>query len=372
MAVEIRPANLPRDAVAFTKAWWPIYADDPHWVPPLISERKGFFDPAKNPWFQHADVQCFMAFRDGACVGTISAQIDRRMQEVEPNAGMFGFFEFIDDAEVAGALIDAAAAWLKSKGMTDMQGPFNFTPNHEFGLLIDGFDTDPMLLNPHSRSYMGAVCDKIGLEKRKDWYAYWIPYAPEPPETIKKISDRFLQRNPNIKLRPANMKDFDNEVRRVFEIYNDAWSENWGHVHMEESEIRRVAADLKQIMDPNLVWIAELDGEAIAVAITLWDFNQVAKKMNGRIFPFGWWHFLFGKGKIDAIRVYVLGVKKAHQHLPIGAPLYVKTWEEGVKRKVRGAEASLILEDNHRMRGAIEKLGGHIYKTYRIYGKKLD
>lgn len=373
MPVEIRPMDLPRDAMRFVKAWWPIYAGDPRWVPPLLTERKQFFDPKQNPYFQHADIQCFAAFKDGRIAGTISAQVDHRLQQSEPGTGLFGFFEFEEDEEVAARLIEAAAGWLRERGMTDMQGPFNFSANHEFGLLVDGFDTDPMLLNPHARAWYGPICERIGLEKRKDWYAYWLPFAEKPPEAIQKIADRFLERHPEVTLRPADMKNFDREIDVVFDIYNDAWEDNWGHVHMSEAEIRRVAKDLKQILDPNLVWIAEVDGEAVGVAITLWDFNQVAKKMNGRILPFGWWHYVFGRGSIDAVRIYVLGIKKKYQRWPLGAPLYVKIWESAVAtgRKIRGGEASLILEDNFRMRGAIEKLGGEIYKTYRIYGKKL-
>jgi ribosomal protein S18 acetylase RimI-like enzyme len=365
VAVDIVPVEFPRDTMKFVKCWWPIYAEDPQWVPPLLMDRKDFFNPAKNPYFKHADVQGFMAFKDGKAVGTIAATVDHRLQETEEgkDVGMFGFHEFIDDDEVAGKLLDAAAKWLTERGMTDMQGPFNFSPNHEFGLLIDGFDTPPMLLNPHSRDYFGPVMDRVDMHKRKDWYAYWIDYKPEPPAIVTKISERLLKRHPEITLRPANMASFDKEVDALYEIYNDAWSDNWGHVHMSEEEIVRVAKDLKQILDPNLVWMAEVNGEPVGVAVALWDYNQVAKKMNGRIFPFGWWHFLTGKGKIDTLRIYVLGIKKEYQHLPLGAPLYAKVWAEAAKRKPRGAECSLILEDNFRMRGAIEKLGGEIYKT---------
>lgn len=371
MSVDVRPIEFPRDTVKFVKSWWPIYADDPQWVAPLVMERKDFFNPAKNPYFKHADIQGFMAFRDGKAVGTICATVDHRLQDIEPGVGMFGFHEFINDAEVAKALLDAAADWLRERGMTDMQGPFNLSPNHEFGLLVDGFDTPPMLLNPHSREYYGPLMDEVGMETRKNWFAYWIDYKPEPPKIIQKISERLMKRHPEITFRKAEMKNFDAEVDALFEIYNDAWSDNWGHVHMSEEEIRRVAKDLKMVLDTDLVWIAEANGEAIGVAVALWDFNQVAKKMNGSLFPFGWWHFVTGKSKIDAVRIYVLGIKKEWQHLPLGAPLYVNIWGEVIKRKVRGAECSLILEDNHRMRGAIEKLGGEIYKTYRIYGRRL-
>ncbi|MCB9667899.1 MAG: N-acetyltransferase [Alphaproteobacteria bacterium] len=367
MSLAVRPIELPREAVTFVKTWWPIYADDDQWVPPLIMERKQFFDPKKNPYFQQAEVRCFIATRNGQPVGTIAASIDHQLAAQEPGLGLFGFFEFFDDADVAKALFEAASSWLAQQGMTRMRGPYNFNGNHEFGMLIDGFDTPPMIANPHNRSYYQRIYEEVlGLEKAMDWYAYWLEPGPVPP-TIAKITQRFLDRNPNVRIREMDLSRFDEEVALVKEIYNDAWEDNWGHVQMTDAEIDFMAQGLKQVIDPKLCYVAYLGDEAVAVSITLPDFNQVAKKMNGRIFPFGWWHYLTGKGKIDTLRIFILGVKKAHQKLPLGAPLYVRTWEEGLRRGVRGAEASLILENNNRMRGALEKLGAKIYKTYRIY-----
>ena len=369
-SVEVKPVALPGDAKAFVKSWWGIYEGEPGWVPPLIMDRTKFFDPGRNPYFKYGDVQCFAAWRDGKIVGTIAAIVDHDKQKSEPGVGFLGFFEFVDDEAVARPLFDAAKEWLRGKGMKEVQGPFNFNANHDFGLLIDGFDTPACIANPHARPYYGAMYEKLGLTKKIDWYAYWMDAGPLPDQ-VKRISDRFMQRHPQVKLRPVSLKNFEVEVKILQDIYNDAWEDNWGHIHLSQEEFDYIGADFKQVIDPNLCWVAEWDGEPVAVSVTLPDYNQVFKKMNGSLFPFGWYHFLRARSNIDQLRVFILGVKKKYQKMPLGAPLYIKTWEEGLKRGVKGAEASLIVEDNFRMRGALEKLGGRIYKTYRIYSSPV-
>jgi hypothetical protein len=368
--VEVVPAEHPRDTTRFVKAWWPIYEGDAHWVPPLIPERRDFFHPERNPYFKHADVRTWMAMRDGVCLGTIAATIDHRLQEHEPGVGLIGFFEFVDDTQVSRALYETAAGWLRDAGMTKVRGPFNFNTNHEFGLLIDGFDTDPCIANPHARPYYQTHFDGLGFAKVRDWYAYWLDKGPIP-ERVQRVSERFMKRNPDITVRKVDLSRWDEELELLYEVYNDAWENNWGHVHFNRDEFWFTAGGLKQILNPDLLWLAFKGDEIAGFTVTLPDFNQVAKKMNGRILPFGWWHYLTGRGRIDALRVFILGIKQKFQNLPIGAPLYIKTWEEGQKLAIRGAEASLILEDNHRMRGAMEKLGGRIYKTYRTYEASL-
>ncbi len=368
--IEIVPIELPRDWKRFVKVPFPIYADDPHWVPPLLMERKAFFDPGKNPYFKHATIKLFVATKDGRDVGSIAATIDHKLRAHEPTKGLIGFFEFIDDRAVSKALFDAAAAWFRTQGVTVMEGPYNFNSNHEFGLLIDGFDTDPCISNPHNRAWYGAHYEALGFAKAMDWYAYWLEKG-EMPERIKAISDRFLVRNPEVTLRKCDMSKWDSEKELFFQIYNDAWENNWGHIHFDRDEFEFVAAGLKQIVNPDLAWFAYVGGEIAGATLTLPDFNQVVKKTGGHLFPFGWYHLLFGAKKIDALRIFVLGIRQKFQHLPLGAPLYVKTWEEGYKLPIRGAEASLILETNHRMRGAMEKMGGRIYKTYRTYSAAL-
>ena len=267
--------------------------------------------------------------------------------------------------------MSAAEDYLRGRGMKEMRGPFNFNTNHEFGLLVDGFDTDPAMLNPHNRSYYQKQYEAVGLTPSKDWYAYWMDNGPVPPK-IANVAERLRKRRPEIELVQADLKKFDQTVKWFYDIYNDAWHDNWGHVQVEWDEFQMIAAGIKEFADPRLIWFALIDGEPIAASLTFPDVNQVVKKMNGKLMPFGWYHWVFGRSKIDQLRVFALGVKRKWQRLPIGALLYLKTWEAGMDMSIRGAEASLILEDNHRMRGALEKLGARIYKTYRIYGKSLE
>lgn len=369
--VTVEAIQIPKDTVRFVKAWWPIYEGDEMWVPPLIADRKTFFNPKKNPYFKHATVQCFMAYRGGKAVGTIAATVDHSYQKEDAGMGLFGFFEFVNDQSVAQALLDAAGAWLKEQGMDRMMGPFNLSSNHEFGLLVDGFDTPPCIANPHNHAYYGDIYEACGLTRNMDWYAYWIVNEGKPPRRIDKLAAYFMKRNSNVSLRKVNLKNFDEEVAILHEIYNDAWEENWAHMHLSDEEFFHLVNSFKPVVDEELCWVVEVDGKPAALSITLPDYNQVAKKMNGRIFPVGWWHFLTGKKKIDAIRIFILGVKKEYQHMAVGLPLYAETFRRGIEMGVRGAEASLILETNHRMRGAMEKMGAEIYKTYRTYEMKL-
>jgi hypothetical protein len=364
--IEVEPLSLPRDAERFVRAWWPIYRGDPHWVPPLLFERKRFLDPAVNPYFRVADVQCFLATRDGEPVGTIAATVDHNYQREDAGAGFFGFFEFIDDTAVSRALFAAATDWLRERGMQRALGPFNFNSNHEFALLVDGFDSDPLVANPHNGRWYERHYLALGLAPRMDWYAYWFNRLDIDPRVIR-VSNRILSRHPEVKVRNLDLANFEREVELLHSIYDDAWEHNWGHVKMERAEFEYLAHGFKAILDPKLCFIVEIGDKAVGLSINIPDMNQVVKKMNGTLFPFGWWHYLRRRHTIDRVRIFMLGVKQEFQHLPLGSLLYAKLWEDGLATTHVGAEASLILENNHRMRGPIEKLGGRIYKTYRNY-----
>ncbi len=366
-SVEVIPISLPRDTVRFVKTWFPIYENDEQWVPPLISERKRFFDPGKNPYFKVAQVQCFIATQDGRDVGTISAVVDEVYQEEEPGTGFFGFFEFIDDVDVARALLDAARAWLADRGMQRVIGPFNFNTNHEFGLLVDGFDSPPTIANPHNSAYFPPIYEQLGLRPAMDWYAYFVDTNMPGVKRMNRVGDRLLSRHPEIKIRSLDLSRFDEEIENIREIYKDAWEQNWGHVRVTDEEFVFIANGLKQVIDPDLCLVAEVAGRTAAISVTLPDFNQVAKKMKGRIFPFGWFHYLMAKRTIDRVRVFMLGVAEEFQSLPLGAALYAKSFDIGREKGLGQGEASLILENNTRMRGALEKMGATIVKTYRNY-----
>ena len=371
MSIDVRAIELPRDAARFCRTWWPIYANDPHWVPPLLFERERFLDPGKNPFFQVARVQCFMASRGGTPVAPIAATIEDAAQEREPGVGFFGFFEFPDDLAVSRALVETAAGWLRDRGMDVMRGPYSLSPNHEFGLRVDGWDTDPAVLNPHNRDYYARHYEALGLVGVRDWYAYWLDHAPVP-ERLARAARRFLESAPGRRTASSGHGPLGRGDPWFWDIYNDGWEHNWGHTHITHDEFVEVARGLREMADPELIWWAFVDGEPAAAVVAFPDYNQVAKRMNGRRLPFGWYHWLFGRRRIDALRIFTLGVKQRYQGMPLGAPLYLRIWEAGLARGWRGADASLVLEDNVRMRGSLEKLGARIYQTYRIYECRLD
>jgi GNAT superfamily N-acetyltransferase len=366
-SVEVTPISLPRDITRFVQTWFPIYENDPQWVPPLLIDRKRFFDPAKNPYFESAEVQCFIATLDGRDVGTIAAVVDAAYQEHEPGSGFFGFFEFIDDATVADALFSAAREWLVDKGMTKALGPFNFNTNHEFGLLVNGFDSPPFVLNPHNSAYYPAIYESLGLRKAMDWYAYHVDASMPGILKVRRVGERVLARHPEIKVRPIDLSNYEQEVERLHSIYDDAWEQNWAHVKVSDAEFQFLAKGLKQIIDPELCFVVEIDGRTVGMSITLPDLNQAVKKTKGRLFPFGWLHLVFRKRHINRVRVFMLGIAQEFQHLPLGAVLYGRTFNVAVKKGLATGEASLILENNIRMRGALEKMGATIEKTYRNY-----
>jgi GNAT superfamily N-acetyltransferase len=366
-SLEVAAISLPRETERFVRTWFTVFEGDPHWVPPLYFERKQFFDPAKNPYFNHARVAYFIATRDGRDVGTIAATVDTVYQDEEPGTGFFGFFEFVNDREVAEGLLKRARCWLAEQGMKKVIGPFNFNTNHEFGLLVDGFDSDPLVANPYNAAYYPEIYESIGLKPAMDWYAYNVDAKMEKFGKLIRVSERIMSRHPEIQIRTINISDFDAEIERVREIYIDAWEQNWAHVRVSDEEFTFIAKGLKQIIDPDLCFVAEAGDRVAAVSITLPDFNQVVKKMNGRVFPFGWRHILMKKRIINRLRVFMLGVAHDFQTLPLGAALYAETFKMAVKKGYPGGEASLILENNIRMRGALEKMGGTIDKTYRNY-----
>jgi GNAT superfamily N-acetyltransferase len=277
----------------------------------------------------------------------------------------------VNDEAVAGALFDAARDWLRARGMTRAIGPFNFNTNHEFGLLVDGFEHDPYILNPYNAAYYPEIYEALGFRPAMDWYAYRVQTDLPGIKQIRRVGERLLARHPEIQIRNLELARYDEELASIHRIYDDAWEQNWAHVRVSEKEFRFMAEGLKQILDPNLCFMVESEGRPIGMSVTLPDFNQVLKKMKGKILPFGWRHMIRPTRHIDRIRVFMLGVAQEFQHLPIGAALYARTFNTAVARGYRDGEASLILENNVRMRGALEKMGAPVEKTYRNYEIQL-
>ena len=371
--VEIRPVAGRADLDRFIKLPWRIYADDPQWVPPLLTEVREVLNREKHPFHQHAEVEYFLAWRGREAVGRVAAIVNRAHNDFhDDHLGFFGFFESINDQAVATGLLARAEDWLRERGRDALQGPMNFSTNEELcspGVLVDGFDTPPKIMMAHTPAYYGPLLEGAGYHKTKDLLAYWHE-GQHTAERLQRALDTMTKRL-NLTLRPLNLDDFDNEVERIKEIYNSAWERNWGFVPMTEAEMDFMARKLKPIVDPRMCIMAEIKGEPIGFALQLPDYNQPIKHMNGRLFPFGVLKFLWYKRKIDSVRVITLGVKPAYRGKGLDGVLIGKIHEVLQPLGIPRGECSWILEDNLPMRNALERMGGWIYKTYRVFDKPL-
>jgi hypothetical protein len=372
----VRPVATSADLTRFIRLPMRLRRDDPLWVAPLVSERRRFLDRSKNPFFDHAEAEYFLAERGGEVVGRITAQVDRRWDEFQGGSdGMFGFFETVDDEAVASALIDAASRWLRERERERLLGPMDFTTNDECGLLVDGHDLAPMILEPWQPPHYQRLLEGQGLGKAMDllmWELHLgrLKQGNEFDPMIEAAAN--LSRQNGITVRNMRKRDLAAEVARFMEVYNEAWSRNWGFVPITEEEVAFQAKNLKPILAEDWAMIAEKeDGEVVGAALTLPDFNQVLAKMNGRILPFGWWHVLTGRRRIDKVRVFALGVKKAYQHLGVAAALYQRHRETAEHVPQKGGEMGWILEVNKPMNRAMEGMGGTVVKRYRLYEKAL-
>jgi GNAT superfamily N-acetyltransferase len=373
MALDVRPVSARKDLTAFIKLPWRLYRNEPNWVPPLIFERRQFLDRAKNPFFRHAEAEYFLAWRDGRPVGRITAQVDRHFNEFQGNDwGMFGFFECEEDPEAAAALLGAAEAWLRARGRDRMVGPMNFTTNDECGVLVEGFDQLPTVLTDYTHRYYPALLEGTGLTKAMDLFMWHLDVSERSRvhQAIWDIADRVESKH-GITTRHFRKKDLDAEVDRFLEIYNAAWEKNWGFVPLTDDEVRHYAKQLRPLLDENWAMVAEKDGEVVGAALTLPDYNQVLLHMNGRLLPFGWAKFLWYRRKIDRVRVFALGVKREWQHTGVAAKLYEMHYDSAARTPQSGGEMGWILETNKAMNRAMEGMGGHIVRKYRLYEREL-
>jgi len=374
-AVSIREIGRGESLKPFIDLSWTFNGGDPQWVPPLRMVFNALLDRDKHPFHAHADVAFFMAERAGKPVGRITAIANHRANEFHGDTtGYFGLFECVDEPAVAAALLDRAGAWLKAKGLTSMQGPFNLSTNDELysgGVLIDGFDTPPAFMMGHNPRYYGRLMDAAGMTKAKDLVAYWLPHN-QPPKRLLEGIER-LGRREGWRIRPVNMKRFKEEVGVVMGVYNSAWERNWGFIPMTEAEFDAMAKEFRPVVDPELVLIAETtEGEPIGFMLALPDLNRAIKPLkDGRLFPFGVFKFLWHKRKIKTARLLTLGMKPGYQRSGIGAALYLRCFQQGAANGYENAEASWILEDNGPMRQAMEKIGAYVYKTYRVYERPV-
>ena len=365
-----------RGRLDFLRVPWTVYAGDPNWVPPLLLERRLHLS-RRNPFFQHAEVQLFVAYRDGRPVGRVSAQIDRlHLERHRDQTGFFGMIEALDDPEVFSALLGAAEAWLAERGMQRILGPLSFSINDEVGALLEGFDTPPMFMMPHGRPYYDARIQEVGFAKAKDVVAYTFDIRPQRP-AILETTLRRVSANRRIHTRPLELSRLHEDVALIGDIFNDAWENNWSYVPWTREELADLASSLKLFVPPELIQIADVDGEPAAMIVVVPNLNEAIRDLDGRLFPLGWWKLLrrVRWGSPSTARVPLMGIRQRHQRSSLGMALVFRLLDSVhaplLARGVNRIELSWTLEDNRPMRHIKERIGAEVYKTYRVYEKPL-
>lgn len=373
--LRIIPVTDSRLMQSFIELPWSLYAEDPCWIPPLIIERKWHLSP-KNPYFKHAEFQAWIAFRGERMVGRISAQVDQLyLQRYQNATGFFGFLEAEDNAETFHALFNVAEDWLRQQGMQRILGPFNLSINDELGLLVDGFEIPPPIMLGHALPYYGPRVEEQGYAKERDLMAYLVDPAVSPPRHLEVLTKRAADR---VVVRSMRRDHFQEDLKIIRDIYEDAWSENWGFVPFTSEEFAELGKNLKLLVPSESVRIAEIDGEPAAMMVVFPNLNEAIKDLNGRLLPFGWLKLLW-RLKVTGVksaRVPLMGVRRRYQGSRLGAtlafmviaPLHERAREQGMK----SVDMSWILEENQGMRKIIESVGSLLYKRYRIYQKDLS
>jgi hypothetical protein len=360
-----------RDRERFIRMVWPLYKGYPHWVPPLLIDRRMILDTKKNPFYDHAEIELFLAYRNNEILGRIAAIINRNHNKFhEENIGFFGFFESINDQIVATSLIEKAKEWLAAKGVDAIRGPVNPSTNDDIGVLVEGFDKPPAIMMPYNPEYYDTLLQGAGVEKVKDVYSYYVHKDQVMSGKLPRIMEALKQRD-SFKIRHLNMKDFKAELNRVKVVYNNAWSKNWGFVPMTDAEFDHLADSLKQIVDPRIVLFAEKNDEPIGFALSVPDINQILiHNKRGRLIP-GVLRLLWNRKKIDFVRIIILGVILKYQRSSAGAILFYETAIRAVQNGYFHGEAGWVLDNNVMMNRAAEFLNADRYKTYRLYESPL-
>lgn len=346
--------------------YW-LHRDDRYWVPPLRIAQKELLNQRKHPFYAHAEMQCFVARKEGRTVGRVAAIVDHNYNEFQrEEGGAFGFFESVDDFEVASGLMQAARAWLVERGAKVIRGPFNPSTNYECGMLVEGFDSSPYVMMTHNPRYYPALMERLGLRKAKDLLAYARRVSDVTLEKAERVANKALEMN-RVKVRPIRMKAFQEDVELVWKVYNAAWERNWGFVPMTREEFLHEAAEMRQILVPDLVLLGEVRGQVVGFALALPDINQALRHAGGRLFPWGLLKILYYQRKIRNIRVVALGVVEEFRATGVAAGFYAELNRNARRLGYVEAEMSWILEDNALMNRSLKAMGARHYKTYRIY-----
>jgi GNAT superfamily N-acetyltransferase len=374
VSVEVQPVRSRGERRAFVDLPFRLHGTGTPWVPPLKLERHLFLSPRFNAFFSHGEAQLFLARRDGHVVGRISAHIDLHFNAFHANAwGMFGFLEVEEDQEAMGALLGSAAAWLRDRGRDRMVGPMDFTMNDESGVLIEGFERRPLIRQPWHPPYYARLCEETGMEKAVDLFMWALDISGRDKvmPIIWELAGQ-LESKHSIRIRKMTRRSLRRDLDEFAEIYNEAWARNWGFVPYSKADLDAYALELQLVFDRDWFMVAENeDGNTVAVAITVPDANEVLLRMNGRLLPLGWWHYLNRRRIIELCRVGFLGVKPAWQHTGVAAGLYAEHFDMAEVSRIHGGEMGWILETNKAMNRAMKAMGGEIVKKYRVYDRAL-
>jgi GNAT superfamily N-acetyltransferase len=372
--IEVTPVHGPRELRAFVAVPFRLHRGTP-WIPPLKLERYAFLTRKLNPYFKHGVAEYFLARHERRVVGRITAQIDRAFNDYHGASwGMFGFLEFENDPQVVRALLDTAAEWLTERGCERMVGPMDFSMNEECGLLIDGFELEPMIKQPWHPPYYHGQCEAAGLTKAMDLY-HWELHLSDRDERMKEVLPRLAQRAQDkhrITIRRMSRRGLRRDLDEFAKVYNAAWSRNWGFVPYSKEDLDELALTLQIVYDRNWFMIAEQDGRTVGMAITIPDVNQALKRMHGRLLPFAWWHLLSRRRFVDRMRIGFLGVLPEYEHTGVAAALYIEHFETAARTGLTHGEAGWVLECNRSMNRGLEAMGGRIVKRCRVYERALS
>lgn len=369
--VEVAPVRDPRDRESFLRVPWAIYAGQPAWVPPLLLDQRELLDPKRGPFFRESEGELFLARRDGAAVGRIGAFKNHpHLAAHADGAGFFGFFETIDDAAVAGALLAAAAAWLRGRGLRVARGPANFSIYEEAGVLLDGFEHAPMAGMAYTPPYYRGLLEGVGYAKAKDMFVFRLTPEKARLDRIARAAEA-VERRPGLRVRHLDMRRLRREAEFLATVYAEAWRDNWGQVPISADEFYDAYRRYRFFVQPELVFLAEIDGEPAAYFVAMPDMNVLLRRMNGRLLPTGIFHLLFGRGGIRQFRVFMMGVRPKFRRLGLPLVFLQRAYAEMLRRRVTQAEFSWVLEDNRETIAIIERIGGFRAQTLRLYEKAI-
>jgi hypothetical protein len=366
--ITVKPITTKSELNQFIKLPWIIYKDDKHWVPPLLMEQKTLLNKQKNPFFKAADAEYFLAYRNGKVVGRIAAiKNDVHLKYHNDASGQFGFFECINDQEIANVLFDSAKSWMKEKGLKYMRGPANPSSNDIYAMLVEGFDDPPRLLMPYNPEYYIKLCENYGMKKAKDMFAWKIVHEKIMASEKLKRGQELVQKRYNLKISQLDMKNFQKDLEKFKYVYNKAWAPNWGFVPMTEEQIDAMAKDMKPLAEPSLVLFGEIGDKLIGAALVMLDYNFIFKNLNGKLFPFNFIKLFTQKKKIKWARILTLGIIPEYQKKGLDTIFYWEIVNRAAKLGIRLGEASWVLEDNDMMNRGLELMNAERYKRYRIW-----